>query len=529
MNSAVRLSVVIPTYNRPEAILRILQDLARQSLAPNSFEVIVVDDGSVSPIRPIIQKFTFPYQLFVLEQLNAGPATARHRGILHSSGEITVAVDDDMLLPTGFLEAHDAAHPVGSRRVALGPFYNEESRRLPLHQRMGSRSVIHTMNAARDEQRRIAGSRMYTGNVSFRRSDYVQVDGFDPAFRISEDAELGIRLAQSGVVLTFAKDAHSVHATIPVALHDWMQLAVAYGRADTRVAAKHPRDRDASPWRFLSYVRVISRPFLLLSALTPSAMRSVTWLAFKAAHAADRLRLDCIALAGVTFAYGLLYFRGVREQSGSRRDAMRGLRRYLNNVDGTEIDLFARYAKSWADVASDHEAIRQITRKYKGADAPTGRLPSDLVQRIGFQMMALYRLMRFFRTSGLTLFAKLTSRLLRHLYAADLHWDAELAPGVIVVHGMGLVIAAHTRVGTGCVLFQNVTLGENIHPETRETGVPTLENDVHVGPGATLLGPITIGAGTKIMAGALVRHSVPAGSLVEVPIPNVRPRSGHSA
>ena len=59
-------------------------------------------------------------------------------------------------------------------------------------------------------------------------------------------------------------------------------------------------------------------------------------------------------------------------------------------------------------------------------------------------------------------------------------------------------------VGEGCILFHNVTLGEGVDPETRETGAPTLGRDVHVGPGATLLGPIHVGDGTKIMAGAVL-------------------------
>jgi serine O-acetyltransferase len=203
-----------------------------------------------------------------------------------------------------------------------------------------------------------------------------------------------------------------------------------------------------------------------------------------------------------------------------------GLRQYLNRAPPGELGFIGKYAKAWADVAADHEALRRAAEKYKGMVVPASRLPVDFVQKIGFQMMVAYRMMRFFRTAGLTFIAKLTARAIRHLYGADIHWDADLAPGVILVHGVGLVVAPGTKVGAGCVLFQHVTLGENIHPETREIGVPTLEIDVHVGPGATVLGPITVGARTKITASALVTHSVPPNCLVEVPAPTVRFRSG---
>src|SRR5262249_20694207 len=79
-------------------------------------------------------------------------------------------------------------------------------------------------------------------------------------------------------------------------------------------------------------------------------------------------------------------------------------------------------------------------------------------------------------------------------------------------------------VGPGCILFQNVTLGMGIDPVTRKSGAPTVEANVHLMPGATLLGPITIGEGSKVMAGAVLTESVPADSLVETPSPNVKPR-----
>ena len=69
-----------------------------------------------------------------------------------------------------------------------------------------------------------------------------------------------------------------------------------------------------------------------------------------------------------------------------------------------------------------------------------------------------------------------------------------------------------------------MTLGISIDPVTRVVGGPTLEEGVHVGPGASVLGPITIGRDTKIMANAVVMASVPAYSLVEVPAVIVRTR-----
>ncbi len=146
-------------------------------------------------------------------------------------------------------------------------------------------------------------------------------------------------------------------------------------------------------------------------------------------------------------------------------------------------------------------------------------------------MMAAYRIMRFLRAARLGLLARLASRSMRHLYACDIHWDADLAPGVIIVHGTGLVISHAARVGSGCILFQHVTLGLNIDAVSRVTGAPRLEENVHVGPGAVLLGPIVVGRGTKIMANALLMHSTPPDSRVETveAVVRVREKTGSAS
>jgi serine O-acetyltransferase len=177
-----------------------------------------------------------------------------------------------------------------------------------------------------------------------------------------------------------------------------------------------------------------------------------------------------------------------------------------------------------AAVRADHAALCDHDARYAKHHGRRGRLGRDLVTRIGFQMMVAYRVMRLCGGLGIPLAPRLVSRLIRHLYGSDIHWKAELEPGVTLVHGMGLCISGSARVGAGAILFQHVTLGESIHPETRAIGAPQLGRDVHVGAGATLVGPITIGAGSKITAGCVVTRSIPPGSLVQAPAPSVRPR-----
>jgi serine acetyltransferase len=78
------------------------------------------------------------------------------------------------------------------------------------------------------------------------------------------------------------------------------------------------------------------------------------------------------------------------------------------------------------------------------------------------------------------------------------------------------------------ILAHSVSLGEGIDPVTRAVGGPNIEEFVHIAPGAILIGPITIGARSKIMPGAVVLTSVPPDSLVESPPCRIGPRAGRA-
>jgi serine O-acetyltransferase len=183
-----------------------------------------------------------------------------------------------------------------------------------------------------------------------------------------------------------------------------------------------------------------------------------------------------------------------------------------------------------AAVRADYGSVQRYRAKYHGDQPPGWRLPVDVVRKIGLQMATAIRIMQFLRDCHVPLAPQVASRLIRHLYAAEVHWAAQIAPGVSIVHGNGLVIGHGVRIGSGCILFHNVTLGEGRDASTGDVGAPTLEEDVHVGPGATLIGPITVGRESKIMAGAVLTESIPPRSLVETPraIVKTRPSPGHT-
>ncbi len=540
---AYLVSVIVATYNRPRSVARLLAQLAEQTLAPDRFEVIVVDDGSTPPVRdalaPLLAPDGVPYRLRVVAQPNAGPGAARHHAATLARGTLLVIVDDDVRIGRDFLEAHAEAHGAahddfptpGPGRVVLGRLRPEPDTPLPLFERFHLATLDRlAADVARGVQRPV-GSNVYTGNVSMRRAAYEAVGGFDRSLRLSEDAELGMRLDRAGAEIVLSDAAVGWHASDHTSLAKWMRRSAAYGAADLRVSTKHGGRPDTNPWRFLFAVNPVSRPLMLLAALAPAVARPLAWAIAGVATALATLGAERLALAAVTLAYGLQYFAGVRAGAGSRRAACSGLRRYLNAVRDDALPPLGRVLKCVADTCADHEALHRTDVKYRSvshdgaaSEVRSTGLLSDLVQRIGLQMMAAYRAMRLLRALGLMLPAKIASRLIRHVYGAELHWDADLAPGVVLVHGTGLVIGHGARVGPGCILFQHVTLGESMHPDGHGIGAPALEADVHVGPGAALLGPITVGRGTKVSANAVLMRSAPPLSVVAAAAVTVRPR-----
>ncbi|HEY8086690.1 MAG TPA: hypothetical protein VIF09_02565, partial [Polyangiaceae bacterium] len=321
-----------------------------------------------------------------------------------------------------------------------------------------------------------------------------------------------------------------LHSSDHTSLEGWMRRAFKYGVFDSRIGKKHADMPDTSPWRYFGIVNPVSRPFLAAALVAPGVSHHVARAAIRVSQGIDALGMERLALAGATFAFGIEYARGLGTESGG---AVGSLAEYLDfagrrgsgPASGRALVALRHFAEG---LRSDHATLWRYRNKYREDEAKEPHLARDAVEKIGFQMMGAYRLMRFCSEAGVPLAPQVISRMMRHLYGSDIHWEAQLEPGVVLIHGMGLAISDRARVKKGTILFQHVTLA-TATDSAGASGAPTIEEDVHIGPGATITGPVTIGARSKIMAGALVRDSVPPDSLVSVPEPEVTPRAGAHA
>jgi GT2 family glycosyltransferase len=267
---ALDATVVIPTYQRRESVLRLLRALSAQTFAPERFEVIVAMDGSTDGTRELLSSFEAAYRVRSCWHANRGRAAACNSAIRMSEGDVVVILDDDMEPAPGWLAAHFAAHAPGSRRCVMGaaPIVTAGGSP-PLERYMAVKFNEHLAKIARPGHR-FALRDFYSGNTSARRQVLEEVDLFDEDFTVygHEDLELSLRLQRAGVELAFSDEA--------IAYQHWSKTfaeasrdAMHKGRTAILLAKKHPEalgelrlggyERGPRSWR-------LARAALLLAA-----------------------------------------------------------------------------------------------------------------------------------------------------------------------------------------------------------------------------------------------------------------------
>jgi serine O-acetyltransferase len=130
----------------------------------------------------------------------------------------------------------------------------------------------------------------------------------------------------------------------------------------------------------------------------------------------------------------------------------------------------------------------------------------------GFHAILLHRLAHRLYKSGIPIVPRVISQISRLFTGIEIHPGAQIGRRFFIDHGMGVVIGETTIIGDDCLLYQGVTLGGT--GKERGKRHPSLSNHVVVGTGAKVLGNIFIGDNSKIGAGSVVIHEVPAHSTV---------------
>jgi serine O-acetyltransferase len=146
----------------------------------------------------------------------------------------------------------------------------------------------------------------------------------------------------------------------------------------------------------------------------------------------------------------------------------------------------------------------------------------------GVKAIFLYRLSNFLSKAKFHLIARMISQFSRFLTGIEIHPAANIGKNLFIDHGMGVVIGETSDIGDNVTIYHAVTLG-GISPSIKANEQrdikrhPTLKNNVVIGSGAQVLGPIVIGEHAKIGANAVVTKDVePHAVMVGIPAKNIK-------
>ena len=159
------------------------------------------------------------------------------------------------------------------------------------------------------------------------------------------------------------------------------------------------------------------------------------------------------------------------------------------------------------------EVRRDIAAARARDPAATGVSPAEILAAWpGVHALLSHRVAHALRGAGVPIAPRVLAYLSRSLTGIEIHPCAQIGDGLFIDHGMGVVIGETAEVGENVTMYQGVTLGGTGFATGKRH--PTVQDNVTIGSGAKLLGPITVGHGAKIGANSVVITDVPPNSTV---------------
>lgn len=272
-------SVVIPVYNGAASILRCLDALAQQTVPPERYEIIVVDDGSRDQTPALVRAWAAQHPRVTLRlerQANAGPAAARNRGAALAEGALLLFTDADCAPVPDWIEALSApfAHvdEGGEPVVGVKGVYRTDQTGLT------PRFVQAEYEDRYDLMRGLAQIDFIdTYSAAYRRDIFLAHGGFDESFPTAsvEDQEFSFRLARQGYRMVFEPAAQVLHLH-DADLADYWRRKFYIGYWKALLLRQHP-DRMVRDSHTPQVLKVQMAIWCALVALLPAAGIGSIW------------------------------------------------------------------------------------------------------------------------------------------------------------------------------------------------------------------------------------------------------------
>jgi glycosyltransferase involved in cell wall biosynthesis len=332
----VGVSIIIPTYNRCAQLKRVLQALEAQDFPLNTFEVIVVSDGSTDGTAEFLTTVATPLQLRPVLQNNRGVAAARNRGIAEARGALVLFIDDDVVPTPGFIMEHVDRHiAAGANAVVLGPMLTPPDFQMTPWVAWEQTMLTKQYDALAQGLWEPTARQFYTGNSSLARRHLQAVGGFDPTYRRAEDVELAYRLESQGLRFLFNFQAVGYHYA-ERSFASWFQIPYAYGKNDVIFTQQNGRGWLLPViWReYMTrnrLVRLLTQTCLdrpLISRMAMAMLKQSAIWSYKAG-------LKRVSYAACSGLFNLRYYQGVADQLGGRALFFTGVARTAQAAQAT--------------------------------------------------------------------------------------------------------------------------------------------------------------------------------------------------
>lgn len=285
---SVRVSVVVPTFRRPELLERCLAALVAQDFDPRSYEIVVADDGAEARVRQLVAGWEArtkgaPRIRYVAVTGSRGPAGARNRGWESASGEVIAFTDDDTV-------AHRDWLVEGCR--AMAPEVTAVAGKVQVPLPAGRPLTDYERDIAN-----MSTAEFLTANCFVRRQALRAIGGFDERFTSAwrEDSDLQFRLLKASGTVVAAPNAIVDHPVRPMPFAGGIRQhrKIAF---DALLYKKHPdlyrsRIRRAPPWNYYASVAALAALAWGSLARDPSLAWGgfAAWLALTAQFCLRRL------------------------------------------------------------------------------------------------------------------------------------------------------------------------------------------------------------------------------------------------
>ena len=242
----IRISVIIPTYNRRHVLERTLPGVLAQDFPPQDYEVIVVVDGATDGTTELLRDLKPKCSLRVLESHHRGAGAARNVGVRAAVGELVLFLDDDLITTPGLLEQHCAAHAgadpcVVQGRMYIAPDSSQTIIRFAI-ERIGDayyNRMSPDMGLRYPDGTFSLDVLSYLVNSSIPRDALVRCGGFDEQFLAAEELDLGLRLWKMGLSFRYRPDAIVYEYYVKSSGAFLKSQARALGAGDLLASRKH--------------------------------------------------------------------------------------------------------------------------------------------------------------------------------------------------------------------------------------------------------------------------------------------------